>query len=90
MASAALASMTLSTIVTAFDPVADCSDDDGCPPFSDDCGDCAQCFHVSAMPTSIGVALAGRFARDVAAPTPTLTRTPIAPPTGEILTVPRA
>lgn len=90
MASALLASMTLGTVVVALDPTANCDDEDGCPPFSDDCGDCAQCFHVNAVPTVVAVIVASRVARDVVVPVASPSRRPIAPPSREILTIPRA
>ncbi len=90
MASALLVSMTLDTVVVALDPRANCDDEDGCPPFSDDCGDCAQCFHVNALPTVMAVVIPGRVARDVIVPVASLSRRPTAPPSREILTVPRA
>ncbi len=90
MASALLASMTLSTLVVALDPTANCGDEDGCPPFSDDCGDCARCLHLSVVPTVVAVMMPSRVARDVLVPVASPSRRPIAPPSREILTVPRA
>lgn len=65
-------------------------DDDDCPPFSDDCGDCARCLHLNAVPTPMAVLSWVPFPDNIVVPViPNLT-TPPSAPAHEILTVPRA
>ncbi|MFO0681435.1 MAG: hypothetical protein U0234_05260 [Sandaracinus sp.] len=65
-------------------------DDDSCPPFSDDCGDCARCVHVTGVPTTTVVLTWMPFPDRVATPSVSTSATPPDAPTSEILTVPRA
>lgn len=65
-------------------------DDDSCPPFSDDCGDCARCLHLNAVPTAVAALNWAPFPDSVIVPRITSIATPPDAPTNEILTVPRA
>lgn len=89
-----LATSAVETLQTAFDPeLGACADDDDdrCPPFSDDCGDCGQCVHWNALPPVVAVVLPVRspVASD-GAPAIGCGRMPSDAPPDEILTVPRA
>ena len=79
------------TLVGAFADATQCSDDASCPPFSDDCNDCAQCMHPRAL-TAVSIAVALSLSPRSSDPAPLggPSRAPRDVPAREILTVPRA
>lgn len=88
-----LGTSALETIQVAFfQSAGDCGgNEDPCPPFSDDCHDCAQCAHVNALPAAFaGVVLALTPVSCSVVPALGEGHRPDDAPPHEILTVPRA
>lgn len=67
----------------------DGDDEDHCPPFCGACSDCAGCFHLHALVTSIPLPLAALIARPTPEETPARPTAPRDAPTAEPLHVPR-
>jgi hypothetical protein len=92
MSVALLGTTAIETLARVLDPVTECGgNDDPCPPFSDDCHDCASCVHFAALPAVYAgpmLTIAPPVLR--AAPSPLERPRPNEAPAREILTVPRA